>query len=76
MDLGEQPTPHIEPAEPPPGGVDAVTGEEYEVKPVVPDLTSLVNPHLDVPDEVARGEESDGGAASDGASDPEEETPV
>ena len=30
IDLGEQPTPEIEPAEPPPGGVDAVEDAEYD----------------------------------------------
>jgi len=39
-DLGEQPTPEVEPAEPPPGGVDAVEEEEYEPDPVVPDFCS------------------------------------
>ena len=42
-DLGEQPTPEIEPAEPPPGGVDAVDEVLFETQPVVPDLTQIGN---------------------------------
>ena len=42
--LGEQPTPEIEPAEPPPGGVDAVDESEHDVPPVVPDVAVAVRP--------------------------------
>jgi hypothetical protein len=74
MDLGEQPTPEIEPAEPPPGGVDAIEDALYDVAPVVPDLTSALNPHVDVPEGVVEGEDTDQGAATDGASEPQKET--
>ena len=75
-DLGEQPTPEIEPAEPPPGGVDAVEEQEYEPHPVVPDLASVTNPDVDVPEAIAEGDDTDEGASSDGASNPEEESPA
>ena len=76
IDLGEQPTPEAEPAEPPPGGVDAIEDELYDVAPVVPDLTSALNPHVDVPGPVSEGEDTDEGASSDGASEPEKEAPA
>jgi hypothetical protein len=77
-DLGEQPTPEIEPAEPPPGGVDAVEDAEYEPDPVVPDLTGVGNtPAKDqVPEEITEPEETGQGASSDGASEPEKEPPA
>jgi hypothetical protein len=77
-DLGEQPIPEIEPAEPPPGGVDAVEDAEYAVDPVVPDLTGLGNSPAkdDEPDELTQPEDTDGGASSDGASEPETEEPA
>jgi hypothetical protein len=75
-DLGEQPSPAIEPAEPPPGGVDAVVERDHELVPVVPDLSSRENPHVEVPEYVAAGEETDEGAATDGASEPEKEAPA
>ena len=74
MDLGEQPTPETEPAEPPPGGVDAVEDELYAMKPVVPDLAAALNPHVAVPEPVAEGEDTEDGATNDGASEPENET--
>ncbi len=74
MDLGEQPTPEIEPAEPPPGGVDAVEDELYSVQPVVPQLPTTLNPHLDVPEPIKEGEDTEDGATSDGATEPEKET--
>jgi hypothetical protein len=53
-ELGEQPTPAIEPAEPPPGGVDAVEESLYEPKPLVPDLTQLGNEGgREMPDELS-----------------------
>jgi hypothetical protein len=75
-DLGEQPTPEIEPAEPPPGGVDAVEDEEYEPDPLVPDLSGFGNASSkdELPDEITEPDETDQGAASDGASEPEKET--
>jgi hypothetical protein len=77
-DLGEQPTPEIEPAEPPPGGVDAVEDAEYEPQPVVPDLSGIGNTSSkdEVPDEITEPDETDGGAANDGASEPEKEAPA
>lgn len=51
-DLGEQPSPEIEPAEPPPGGVDAVTDSLYEPAPLVPDLSQVGN-EGDIPEEIA-----------------------
>jgi hypothetical protein len=73
-DLGDQPTPEVEPAEPPPGGVDAVEDQLYAVDPVVPDFASALNPHVAVPETVAEGEDTDQGASSDGASEPEKES--
>jgi hypothetical protein len=73
-DLGDQPTPEVEPAEPPPGGVDAVEDQLYTTEPVVPDFASSLNPHVAVPEAVSVGEDTDRGASSDGASEPEKET--
>jgi hypothetical protein len=75
-DLGEQPRPEIEPAEPPPGGVDAVEEAEYEPDPLVPDLSRVGNTSSkdEVPDEITEPDETDQGAANDGASEPEKET--
>jgi hypothetical protein len=75
-DLGEHPTPEIEPAEPPPGGVDAVEDTEYQPDPVVPDLSGVGNVAAKdiVPDEITEPDETDEGAANDGASEPEKET--
>jgi hypothetical protein len=77
-DLGEQPTPETEPAEPPPGGVDAIDYAEYEVDAVVPDLSGVGNTAAkdQLPDEVAEPEETEDGASSDGASEPEKESPA
>ena len=74
IDVGDQPSPEIEPGEPPPGGVDAVEG--MDERPVVPDLTLLGNAAADeyVPDELSEPEDTDEGAATDGASEPEKET--
>jgi hypothetical protein len=77
IDLGEQPTPRIEPAEPPPGGVDAVEDLQYEPDPVVPDVIPFGNtPARDVPDEVTEPETTEDGPSSDGASAPEQEAPA
>ncbi len=73
-DLGDQPTPEVEPAEPPPGGVDAVDDQLYTMDPVVPDFVSTLNPHVAVPESVVEGEDTDQGASTDGASEPEKET--
>jgi len=78
IDLGEQPTPEIEPADPPPGGVDAVEDQEYEPDPVVPDLSRIGNTAArdEMPEEVTEPTETDQGASSNGASRPEEESPA
>jgi hypothetical protein len=75
-DLGEQPTPEIEPAEPPPGGVDAVEESQFEAPPLVPDLTKVGNERSkdEIPDAITETEDPDEGATSDGASAPEKET--
>jgi hypothetical protein len=77
-DLGEQPQPEIEPAEPPPGGVDAVEDAAFTAVPVVPDLTRIDNPALNdaMPDAITEPDETDQGAASDGASEPQQEAPA
>lgn len=75
IELGEQPTPEVEPAEPPPGGVDAI--DEEDAAPVVPDLSLLGNRAVeDVPDELREPEDTDEGASTDGASEPEKEAPA
>jgi hypothetical protein len=78
MDLGEQPTPQIQPAEPPPGGVDAIEETEFDEPPVVPDLSRVGNERDKdrIPDEVTEPSETDRGASSDGASDPQTEAPA
>jgi hypothetical protein len=77
-DLGEQPTPEIEPADPPPGGVDAVDESQFDEPPLVPDLTQVgnVQSHDVLPDEITEPEDTDDGASSDGASEPEKEDPA
>jgi hypothetical protein len=77
MDLGEQPTPTAEPAEPPPGGVDAVEEFEYDPDPVVPDVVLIGNTAArTAPGEVTEPEDTGTAATSDGASDPEQESPA
>jgi len=73
-DLGDQPMPEVEPAEPPPGGVDALEDRLHATEPVVPDFVSALNPHVAVPEPVIEGEDTDEGASTDGASEPEQET--
>lgn len=60
-DLGDQPSPQIEPAEPPPGGVDAVEEYLYEPTPLVPDLSQLGNEggKGEIPDEVTEPEDTE-----------------
>jgi hypothetical protein len=74
-ELGEQPRPRIEPAEPNPGGVDAIEGNDHQAAPVVPDLSPKENPGMTdaAPDELSRPEDTDQGASTDGASEPEKE---
>jgi hypothetical protein len=77
-DLGEQPTPEIEPADPPPGGVDAVDESQFDEPPLVPDLTRVGNePGKDaMPAELSQPDETGDGATGDGASEPETEEPA
>lgn len=78
IDLGEQPTPEIEPAEPPPGGVDAIEESAFDDPPLVPDLSRVGNEQAkdEIPVEVTEPSETDQGASSDGASEPEKEEPA
>jgi hypothetical protein len=78
IDLGDQPTPEIEPAEPPPGGVDAVEDHLYEPQPLVPDLSRVGNETSKdaIPDELTEPSDTDteatrGEAGSDHAGDRE-----
>jgi hypothetical protein len=77
-ELGEQPIPEIEPADPPPGGVDAVEESQFAVPPLVPDLSRVGNEQCkdELLDEITEPEETDDGASSDGASEPEKEDPA
>jgi hypothetical protein len=77
-DLGEKPQPEIEPAEPPPGGVDAVEEQAFTPDPVVPDLVGIGNTALQdaVPDAITEPDGTDQGATSDGASEPQKEAPA
>jgi hypothetical protein len=75
-DLGEKPMPDTDPAEPPPGGVDAVEERLHDPDPVVPDLSSALNPHIEVPDPIVEGEDTDTAATSDDDPEPEEESPA
>jgi hypothetical protein len=74
-DLGEQPTPHIQPAEPPPGGVDAIDESLYDEPPLVPDLTQIGNEGSKdkLPDELTEPDQTDTAATRDGAEDHQEE---
>jgi hypothetical protein len=78
MDLGEQPEPEIEPAEPAPGGVDAIEESAFDEPPVVPDLTRVGNQQAkdEMPEELSEPDGTDHGASSDGASEPEKEAPA
>jgi hypothetical protein len=77
IDLGEQPTPEVEPAEPNPGGPDAIEDETVGA-PVVPDVSLIGNEAIDqdVPAELTEPEDTDEGASTDGASEPEKEAPA
>ena len=77
-DLGEQPTPQIEPAEPPPGGVDAVEEALFDEQPVVPDLSQIGNERAkdEIPDEVTEADETDTAATRDEPSEPDQEAPA
>lgn len=77
-DLGEQPTPEIEPAEPPPGGVDAVEESLFEAQPVVPDLTQVGNERSKdaLPDALTEPSDTDTAATREGDTDPDKEQPA
>lgn len=77
-DLGEQPAPEIEPAEPPPGGVDAVEEREFEEQPLVPDLSRVGNEQSKeaIPDAVTEPNDTDTRATREGDGDHEQEEPA
>ena len=86
-DPGPRPDPQIEPGEPDPGGVDAVTdsdgvdGESAEPNPLLRDLDPDDNPSTgDIPMETKQGEDTDTeGTRSEDAGEeapPEEESPA
>ena len=77
-DLGEQPTPEVEPAEPPPGGVDAVEESLFEAQPLVPDLSRVGNERSkdEIPDAVTQPSETGTAATKDGDTDPDKEQPA
>jgi len=76
-DLGEQPTPEVEPAEPPPGGVDAVEEVQFEEQPLVPDLARVGNERAkdEIPDAVTQPDDTDT-AATRAEDPPDEEAPA
>ncbi len=78
IELGEQPPPQIEPAEPPPGGVDAVEENLYEDPPLVPDLTRVGNERSkdDIPDAVTEPDDTDTAATRDDDVAEEKESPA
>ncbi|MFA6299441.1 MAG: hypothetical protein WC642_09760 [Nocardioides sp.] len=59
-DLGPKPEPEIEPGEPNPGGVDAVSHDDGDAQPVPADLTPEDNPAVEdaLPDEMKEGEDT------------------
>ena len=81
-DLGEKPEPEIEPAEPNPGGADAINedapfaGDERSTlgRDLDPELNPEVEDH--VPDEITMPEDKQQEGEGDGASDPDKEDPV
>jgi len=77
-DLGEQPTPEIEPADPPPGGVDAVEEVLFEEQPLVPDLVKAGNERskVDIPDAVTEPDDTDTAATRDGGDAVDQEDPA
>ena len=59
-DLGPKPDPEIEPGEPNPGGVDAVSEAPGDADPVPADMSPEDNPAVEdaLPDEVKEGEDT------------------
>ena len=75
-ELGAMPEPKIEPAEPNPGGVDALEPNDDHL-PTVPDANPATNPATeDIPDVLTEPDDTDTEATSDGASEPQSETPA
>ena len=80
--LGEMPEPEIEPAEPNPGGADAINEDVPfagdEPANLSHDLHPDKNPGVEdhVPDEIRESEDKQQEGESDGASDPEKEDPA
>lgn len=80
--IGAQPDSEIEPAEPNPGGADAIdeatpfAGDERE--PLGRDLHPDHNPGVEdhVPDEIGEPDDKQQEGEGDGASDPEKEDPA
>ena len=77
-ELGDQPTPEIEPADPPPGGVDAVEEVLFEEQPLVPDLSRVGNEHAkdEIPDAVTQPDDTGTAATRDGGAAGAEEDPA
>lgn len=77
-DLGPMPDPVIDPGEPNPGGVDALDSRDHAVELTIPDLPSALNPATEnqVPDAIKLPDKTDNAATSDGASEPEKESPA
>lgn len=76
-DLGPMPDPETTPKEPNPGGVDAIDADD--MPPTVHDLHPDDNPAVEdvAPDELRHAEDTDSGEPStDGASEPEKESPA
>lgn len=76
-DLGPMPEPQTTPKEPNPGGVDAIDADDNP--PANHDLLPENNPSVEeaVPDEIREPEKTDSGEpSSDGASEPERESPA
>lgn len=75
-DLGPQPDPVIEPGEPHPGGADAI--DDTGSNPIARDLDPEDNPAVDdvLPDAVAEPDEKSQAPTTDGASEPESESPA
>ena len=80
--LGSMPEPEIEPAEPNPGGADAINdnapfaGDERSMlgRDLDPELNPEVEDH--VPDEITMPEDKQQEGEGDGASNPQEEDPA
>lgn len=80
--LGEMPEPETEPAEPNPGGADAINDDTPfsgdEPATVGRDLDPELNPEVEdhIPDEITLPEDKQQEGEGDGATTPEREDPV